>query len=66
MALEAIRNSNPPSTKIPEFSQVEAELADVVIRVMDYAWAYKYNVAGAILQKIEFNETRPLKHGKKF
>src|SRR6266436_240384 len=34
--LEYIRHGNPPDDKIPEFSGVEAELADTVIRILDY------------------------------
>ncbi len=65
-ALEALRNGNPPDDKIPEFSGVEAELADLVIRVMDFAAGRGYRVGDAIMKKMEFNETRPHKHGKKF
>jgi len=66
-ALEALRKDNPPSTKIPDFTSLEAELADTVIRIMDYAEAKDLNVAGAILAKMEFNRSREHKHGgKKF
>ncbi len=66
-ALEAIRNGNPPDDKIPQFSGVEAELADVVIRIMDYAEACELRVAEAIVAKSEFNKSRKRKHGgKKF
>jgi NTP pyrophosphatase (non-canonical NTP hydrolase) len=65
--LEAIRHGNPPDDKIPHFSGAEAELADVVIRVLDYAHARKWNLADAILAKMEMNKTREYKHGgKKF
>ena len=65
--LEAIRNGNPPDDKIPQFSGVEAELADVVIRIMDYAEARELRVAEAIVAKSEFNRSRKRKHGgKKF
>lgn len=65
-ALEALRLGNQPDDKIPEFSGVEAELADAVIRIMDMAMARGWDVANALLAKIKFNETRPPKHGKKF
>ncbi len=52
---------------IPEFSGLEAELADVIIRVMDIAQGKKLRVVEALLAKIEYNKTRPIKHGgKKF
>lgn len=66
-ALEALRHGNPPDDKIPEFNGVEAELADTIIRIMDYAKAKKYRVAEALIAKMEFNKTRSYKHGgKKF
>src|ERR1035437_4401964 len=37
--LEALRYGNPPDSHIPEFKGSEAELADVVIRIMDYSAA---------------------------
>lgn len=64
-ALEALRDGNPPSEKIPGFSSVEEELADVIIRIMDYAWWEPYNVASAVVAKINYNYNRPAKHGGK-
>lgn len=66
-ALEALRHENPPDDKIPEFSGVEAELADTVIRIMDYAAQNELRLAEAIVAKAEYNKGRPYKHGgKKF
>ena len=66
-ALEALRHGNPPDDKIPEFSGVEVELADVIIRIMDMAIAKGYRVGEAVAAKILFNHSRPYKHsGKKF
>jgi NTP pyrophosphatase (non-canonical NTP hydrolase) len=65
-ALEALRRGNPPSEKIPPFSHAEEELADAVIRVMDYAAGRGFDVAGAMLAKIRHNESRPRMHGKQF
>lgn len=64
-ALEAVRHGNPPSEHIPEFSGVEEELADVVIRCMDWAQHKGYDLFGAIISKHSFNKTRPYKHGNK-
>lgn len=64
--LESFRIGNPPSKKIPEFSQAEEELADVIIRIMDYAEARRFNIAGAIVAKNAYNCGRPDKHGKLF
>lgn len=64
--LEANREGNPPSAKIPEFSSEEDELADVVIRIMAYAHKHGYDVPGAVLAKSFYNTSRPFKHGKKY
>lgn len=66
-ALEYMRQGNPPDDKIPLFSGLEAELADVVIRIMSYAGVKGINVARAIIAKMEYNFNRPRMHGgKKF
>jgi NTP pyrophosphatase (non-canonical NTP hydrolase) len=41
------------------------ELADVVIRVMDYFGAKGWDLEKAILYKHQYNKTRPFKHGNK-
>jgi NTP pyrophosphatase (non-canonical NTP hydrolase) len=64
--LEALRHGNPPSDHIPEFTLGEEECADIIIRVLDFAKSKKWDVARAVIAKVEFNETRPDKHGKKF
>lgn len=45
---------------------VPAELADVVIRCFDMADYYGIDLEAAIIEKTEFNKTRPYKHGKRF
>lgn len=64
-ALEALRHGNPPDDKVPEFRGTEAELADVVIRIMDMAEARGWRVAEAIVAKHEMNKGRAYKHGGK-
>lgn len=64
-ALEALRHGNPPDDKIPDFSGAEAELADVIIRIMDMASARQWDVGGAIVAKMAMNKTREYKHGGK-
>ena len=65
-ALESLRQGNPSSNKIMEFSSLEEELADAVIRIMDYAYGKNLDLAGAILSKIEYNKSREFMHGKAF
>ena len=43
-----------------------AELAYIVIRCFDMADYYGIDLEAAILEKHEFNKTRPYLHGKKF
>ena len=64
--LEADRKSIEVSEHIPEFSGVEEELADLVIRGLDFAGHHKLRLGEAILAKMTFNLNRPFKHGKKY
>jgi len=45
---------------------VAEELADCCIRIFDYCGARGVDLENALLKKIEFNKTRPYRHGKKF
>lgn len=66
--LEALRDpAKVRSTKIPDFLEIEEELADVIIRIADFANARGYRVGAAVLAKHEYNQSRPHRHGgKKF
>lgn len=64
-ALEALRKGNPQDDKVP-FDNLTVELADCVIRIMDFCGAQGLPLAEALVAKHEFNTTRPHKHGKKF
>lgn len=44
---------------------IPSELADVVIRVMDMCEYYGIDLEAALMEKHEFNKTRPYKHGGK-
>lgn len=48
---------------LPHRKMAEVELADVLIRVMDYAGAFGYDVIGAAVEKAEYN-TRRADHKK--
>lgn len=67
-ATESLRDgtAREPSKKIPLFSCLEEELADAVIRIMDFAQARGLALGPAIVAKIEYNTTRPHMHGKAF
>jgi NTP pyrophosphatase (non-canonical NTP hydrolase) len=64
--LEALRHGNPPDEKCPDFDSAVIELADIIIRCMDFAQARGWQLGGAIVAKHEYNKTRPYKHGKQF
>lgn len=51
--------------RLPEFTGVEAEMADVIIRIMDFGLARGHRIAEALEAKIEYNKTRAHKHGGK-
>lgn len=60
--------------KLPHRKMAEVELADAVIRILDYAAGHGYDIGGAIFEKLEYNKTRAdhqpeqrrLANGKKF
>ncbi len=64
-AMEAYRVGNPRSEKIPGFSKLEEELADAIIRILDYAEGESLRIDEAIGAKMAYNETRPYRHGGK-
>ena len=66
--LEAFRH-NPlaPSEHCPSINAAEEELADVIIRVLDFAGYHDYDIENAVMVKAAYNKTRPYMHGgKKF
>lgn len=44
--------------KLPTRKMAEVELADAIIRILDYAGGFGYDVAGAMLEKLEYNDKR--------
>lgn len=64
-ALEAYRKEDPPDSHIPDYTGMEAEFADTIIRILDTAQAKHLRVAEALIAKMEYNRTRPYKHGGK-
>lgn len=41
------------------------EIADCIIRLLDTAHALNYDMAEIMARKMQYNETRPYKHGKR-
>lgn len=56
-ALEGDRK-NLMDEKLPHRPATEVELADALIRIADLAGAYGLDLAGATVEKLEFNKTR--------
>lgn len=64
-ALENLRHGEGPDDKVPEYTGLEAELADTVIRIMSYSAQRGLRVAEAMVAKMAYNETREKMHGGK-
>ena len=45
---------------------IAEELADCCIRIFDYCGARNIDLEKTLLKKIDYNKTRPYRHGKKF
>lgn len=67
-ALEEYRKGNKPDKVYYDGLKPEGipvELADVVIRIMDYCGYVDIDLEKVILEKHEYNKLRPYKHGGK-
>ena len=64
-AMEGYREGNPHSDKIAPFSQIEEELADVIIRILDYAEHNSFEIEKALMAKKRNTEGRSYRHGGK-
>jgi hypothetical protein len=67
---EAARNGTlqAPSDHIPAFTNAEEEWADVIVRVFDHApddGVTHERLIQALFAKMEYNRTRPYRHGGK-
>lgn len=48
-----------PDDKLPHRRMLEVEMADAVIRIFDLAGGLGFDIAGAIIEKLAFNQHRP-------
>jgi NTP pyrophosphatase (non-canonical NTP hydrolase) len=44
---------------------VPSELADIIIRVLDFSGEHGIDIERAVLEKMAFNKSRPFRHGNK-
>lgn len=56
-ALEGLRKDRMDD-HLPHRKQVEAELADTLIRIFDYAGARGLDLGGAVIEKLAYNQRR--------
>lgn len=56
-AMEGERK-NLMDDKLPHRQMAEVELVDTIIRILDYAGAYGYDLDGAFQEKMTYNSTR--------
>lgn len=63
-SLEGIRKGLKDD-HLPHRSMEVAELADVIIRILDYAGAYNLPLAEVVIEKMTYNTGRPFMHGDK-
>lgn len=65
--LEAVREEDMlMSEKIDGFTLEEEEIADLLIRALDYAYGWNLDIDGAVKAKMFYNGLRPERHGKLF
>lgn len=72
-ALKAFRDEyddseEDPQTRMTEMQEEDfaEEVADIIIRALDLAGYYGFDIGNIVLNKIEKNKDRPYRHGKRF
>ena len=43
---------------LPNRQMAEVEMADAIIRIMDYCGRWGYDIGGAVVEKLEYNKNR--------
>lgn len=66
--LEGLRKgtAKKPDEHCPDFTNEEIEVADEIVRCLDYAGRKGLRVGAALVAKMRYNETRARRHGKAF
>ena len=58
--------SNGPTNCCKKPEGIVVEVADALIRILDWCVHEGIDIEGIVREKHEYNKTRPYKHGKKF
>lgn len=65
--LECLRKDPTEVDKhCPDFLNLEIEVADLIIRALDFSGRRNLRIGEAIIAKMKYNADREYKHGKKF
>lgn len=64
--IEGLRKPDPAAAETFGFINEEEEVADAIIRLLDYSGHYGLRIGEALGAKMAKNEGRPYKHGKEF
>lgn len=56
-AMEGVRKGIPDD-KLPHRPMEEVELADAMIRIFDYAGGFGFDLGGALVEKLRYNQNR--------
>ena len=63
-AMESERKGGIPDTHLTHRNMAEVELADALIRILDYAAGHGYDIGGAMIEKFDYNDARPDHKGR--
>ena len=63
---ECLEGLRKPTKGVAGFTNEEEEIADAIIRLLDYAGQYGLRIGQALGAKMAKNEGRPYMHGKNF
>lgn len=64
-ALEADRK-DLQDDKLPQYKGLDVELADCLIRILDFCGAHKIQIGEITQAKLDYNKIRAFKHGKSY
>ena len=46
--------------------EIKEELSDAIIRILDFCGQQGWKIGDILMKKVNYNKTRPFKHGKKY